>query len=189
MTMVHMRFMSVLAPTAVILMAGPLAQQFSSIRAGNTEEFPRLIAWVTRPVSLLVMALLVIAFLSRAFPADPRPGPLSAPVGAVDYIETHRKGAKLYNDYDFGGYLIFRGIPTFIDGRTAQLFLGGFMSNISRSLNGPKSEFLDLLDKYDVSLALVAPNSVAAQKLSDADTWHKAYADGAAVVYERAVRK
>ena len=26
------------------------------------------------------------------------------------------------NDYDFGGYLIFRGIPTFIDGRT--LFFG-----------------------------------------------------------------
>jgi hypothetical protein len=24
----------------------------------------------------------------------------------------------VFNDYDLGGYLIFRGIPTFIDGRT-----------------------------------------------------------------------
>jgi hypothetical protein len=38
----------------------------------------------------------------------------------VDYIYEH---GLVDNPFDFGGYLIFRGIKTFIDGRTDQLFL------------------------------------------------------------------
>ena len=41
-----------------------------------------------------------------------------APAAAVDRAMEKGLSGPVLNDYDFGGYLTFRGIPTFIDGRT-----------------------------------------------------------------------
>ena len=188
MTMLHMRFVSVLAPVVPILIAAPLARQFSYLRTRASPQFSGLVDRTTRPTSLALIALFMAVVLGIASLTNPQPPNGAVPVGAVDYIEAHRKNAKVFNDYQFGGYLIFRGIPSFIDGRTDQLFLGGFMSSISRALKGPKSEFLALLDKYDVTLALVVPKSPAAYRLSEADTWREVYSDEAALVYERSPR-
>ena len=188
MTMTHIRFVSVFAPVVPILIAAPLAGQFSYLRVGTSSQFSNLIDRATRPASLAFIALSVAAVLGVGSPRNPQPPSSSVPVRAVDYIEAHGKTAKVFNAYQFGGYLIFRGIPSFIDGRTDQLFLGGFMSSISQALKGPKSEFLALLDKYDVTFALVLPNSPAAYRLSEADTWREVYSDQASVVYERSPR-
>jgi hypothetical protein len=42
------------------------------------------------------------------------------PVGAADFIQTHRYAGPLYNHFDWGGYLIWRlpHLPVAIDGRT-----------------------------------------------------------------------
>ena len=188
MTMIHIRFISVLAPVAPILIAAPLARQFSYLRVRANPQFSGLVDRVTRPASLAFIALFMAAGLGIASLTNPKPPSGAVPVGAVDYIEAHRKNAKVFNEYHFGGYLIFRGIPSFIDGRTDQLFLGGFMSSISQALKGPKSDFLALLDKYDVTLALVRPKSPAAYRLSEADTWREVYAEETALVYERPPR-
>jgi hypothetical protein len=188
MTMIHIRFVSVLAPVALILMAGPLARQFDYLRANAGSQFTELVDLTTRPTSLALISVFTGAALALASLTNPHPPIWSVPVGAVDYIQAHRKDEKVFNAYQFGGYLIFRGIPSFIDGRTDQLFLGGFMSGISQALKGPRSEFLKLLDKYDVTLALVLPKSPAAYRLSEADTWREVYSDEAASVYTRLPR-
>jgi hypothetical protein len=107
------------------------------------------------------------------------------PVGAVDHIEANAAKGNVYNDYSFGGYLIFRGIPTFVDGRSDQLFLGGFLTRLASTLKGTGREFLQLLDEHQISLALVRPNSADAQRLHESAAWRLAYADDVAVLYER----
>jgi len=92
----------------------------------------------------------------------------------------------VYNDFSFGGYLVFRGVKTFIDGRTEQLFGGGFLSRTFESPNKPNDEFLELLDEYKVSSALVRPESSEALRLDRAPSWGRQYADDVAVVYQRA---
>lgn len=39
------------------------------------------------------------------------------PGGAADFLRDHHIHARLFNTYEYGGYLIWRGQPVFIDGR------------------------------------------------------------------------
>ena len=94
--------------------------------------------------------------------------------------------AELISFGALGGYLVFRGVKTFIDGRTDQLFRGGFLSRTFESPNKSNAEFLRLLDEYKISTALVRPESSAALKLDRAPSWQRQYADDVAVVYQRA---
>lgn len=83
------------------------------------------------------------------------------PVKAVDYINTHPeiKSSHLLSHYNDSQYLIFRGIPTFVDSR-ADLFLPSFNKDTNAfydfmhawiDLNDPQ----DLINKYDISYILV----------------------------------
>lgn len=39
------------------------------------------------------------------------------PAGAADFLKAHRISAPLFNTYEYGGYLIWKDLPVFIDGR------------------------------------------------------------------------
>lgn len=39
------------------------------------------------------------------------------PSGAVEFLRVHRITAPVFNTYEYGGYLVWRGVPTYIDGR------------------------------------------------------------------------
>ena len=39
------------------------------------------------------------------------------PAGAAAFLHDHVPAARIFNTYEYGGYLIWRGIPVFIDGR------------------------------------------------------------------------
>jgi hypothetical protein len=39
------------------------------------------------------------------------------PAGAAAFLAEHRIAAPVFNTYEYGGYLIWRGVPVFIDGR------------------------------------------------------------------------
>ena len=103
----------------------------------------------------------------------------------MDYLGARAKEGKIYNDYLFGGYLIFRGIPTFIDGRSDQLFGGGFLGELYRTLDGPARDFRALLDRYEIRFALVRPKTRDAYALDEGEGWRRLYADDAAILYER----
>lgn len=83
------------------------------------------------------------------------------PVHAVEYINNHPeiKKSHLLSHYNDSQYLIFRGIPTFVDSR-ADLFLPSFNKNTNAfydfmhafiDLHDPQ----DLINKYDIKYILV----------------------------------
>jgi hypothetical protein len=115
----------------------------------------------------------------------PRPSATTTPEAALRVARQEGLAGPLYNDYDFGGYLISEGVKTFIDGRTDQLFLGGFLKAENEALqNGDSRGFAGLLHRYGVTWALVRPQSAAARHF-DTLAWRKIYADPFAVVYAR----
>jgi hypothetical protein len=64
----------------------------------------------------IVVAVLAIAVLGWG--PEIEPSPTVRPSAAVQFaIYSGLARGKVYNSYDFGGYLIERGIPTFMDGR------------------------------------------------------------------------
>jgi hypothetical protein len=98
-------------------------------------------------------------FLGGGIPREPvfhydRSVPL--PVEAANFIAEHQPPGKLFNEYTWGGYLMYRFKPTpvvFVDGRN-DLYPPEFMADFMSVLSGaPGSE--GILDRHSVGSVLV----------------------------------
>jgi hypothetical protein len=108
-----------------------------------------------------------------------------APKAAVDFVQAANITGNVFNDYTFGGYLIFRGIPTFIDGRALPFgddFFHKYMDTVD--LVDIRSAF-EVLDEYKVSWIIIVPSQPLTKALAQSALWDKAYADKYAVVFVR----
>lgn len=172
----YSRFALVFAFTAPLVAATPLAQRFVGLAAEAADGA----AARTLPFLATVMAAILIAVAMLA-PA-PVPSPKSTPVAAL--AEARAAGLKgpVYNDYNFGGYLISQGVPTFVDGRTDQLFLGGFLTALERARTSPAPDtLLALLQSHQVTWALVTTGQADASLLDRAG-WRTIHRDSVATV-------
>ena len=93
----------------------------------------------------------------------------------------------MFNDYDFGGYLIASGVATFIDGRP-ELFGEKFMvdHNNASGLQEPENLFR-LLEEYGIEATLMRTQSAATKLLDHIDGWQKVYADDTATIHVRKI--
>ena len=179
----HTRFAVLFALVAPLLAAGPVVRQFPCLAPSAADPAPQF----PRPaVARLAHAALAFAALGLAFVVSPRPDPRIAPDQALSTARARGITGPVYNDYDFGGFLISRGVRTFIDGRTDQLFLGGFITTVMRAeARADHGPFAALLDRHHVTWALVRPKSDAARHLAAIPGWRAVYADPVAAVYSR----
>lgn len=99
----------------------------------------------------------------------------SYPSAAVDYLREHPCPGNLFNDYNYGGYLIWQ-LPqqkVYIDGRMPSWELNGekYMENYSGFLDD-ESERDKQIDKYDIQCILVSNRFEPLIKdLSDSGKW------------------
>lgn len=171
----HADLLGLLVP---IFLARPLAEQFSALSAERTASVARLGTWPPALAMLLLLAVTGLAALRK----DVTPASNITPANAVRTLRAATSGPIL-NDYNFGGYLDFVGIPPFIDGR-AELYGEAFMLRHARALtlqNLP--DFLRLLDEYRISATLLAPSTPAVALLDRLPGWQRIYADDVAVVH------
>jgi hypothetical protein len=128
--------------------------------------------------------LLCAAVLAIALVKTPDPSPLTTPAAALRAARALHVTGPVYNDYNFGGFLIAEGVKTFIDGRTDQLFLQGFISHWYRAVDADDgAAFRALLAQHGVTWALVRPGSGEARHLEAFPGWRKAFEDPAAALY------
>ena len=116
------------------------------------------------------------------------------PVQACDYIiqNIDLGEARFYNEYNYGSYMIYRGIPVFIDSRAdlyAPEFSGKeddiFMDFINTSNIGEFYE--DTFDKYNITHVITYKNSkmnMIIKKTNDPN-YKELYEDDYFTVYER----
>ena len=161
----HIRFASLFATLTPILLANPMTRQFSFLglnaQLTSQPEFFQMMSRTSRAVLYPLCALIALGlFLFGAYSTAISPRPDITPAAAVDYmVAMNLTEQQLYNEYDFGGYLIFRNIKTFIDGRSDQLFLQGFTDHLFDLLEHRPRQFVPFLAEHGVTLALVAPGS------------------------------
>ncbi|MCI0399275.1 MAG: hypothetical protein L0332_09985 [Chloroflexi bacterium] len=106
------------------------------------------------------------------------------PVAAVDYLESSGLvSARLYNHYDWGGYLIWRGVPVFVDGRT-ELYGNEFFLRYLQTFE-LRENWRDPLEEYSVEVILVPRSLALATLLQAGDGWREVYADDLAKVFVR----
>jgi hypothetical protein len=172
----QVRNADLLAMLAPLYLAAPLARQLGA-RAEENAAGP------ARGINLAVLGAMIVA-TGIVLMRDVRPAPQNTPATAVANADLAKAGPVL-NDYSFGGYLIFAGIPTFIDGR-GELFGGPFIARYNRDLSlADLKDFLKLLDQYKFGATLLDPNTPAVAMLDRLPDWQRVYSDDVAVVHKR----
>lgn len=159
-----------------LVVAGPLARQFPLLRAGQSA--PSFIGGAV----LAVLAVPVTALLTFLVPYQPSPA--NAPTAALAALKG-TNAAHILNDYNFGGYLIAAGTPTFIDGRT-ELFGADFLLRYTRDMQLEDiPDLLKLLDDQKIDATLLMPSTPANAFLDRDPGWKRLYGDDTAVVHVR----
>jgi hypothetical protein len=174
----HADLLALLAP---LFLARPLAQHLKE-RDGAEPLSPHpfgTMSWTLAAIGA-VAAVGWGLFAARDVAPDRRNTP-SAAVAAANL----RSAGPILNDYNFGGYLDYAGIPSFIDGR-AELYGGAFVMRHHRALSLQNlPDFLKLLDEYRIDTTLLAPVTPAVTLLDRLPEWQRVYADDVAVVHKR----
>jgi hypothetical protein len=172
----QVRNADLLAMLAPLYLAAPLARQLGAPAEDDA-------AGSARGVNLLALGVMIVA-TALAQGRDVRPALRNTPEAAVASTGLAKAGGVL-NDYSFGGYLIFAGIPTFIDGR-GELYGGQFIARYNRDLSlTDLRDFLKLLEEYKFHATLLEPNTPAVALLDRLPDWQRVYSDDVAVVHKR----
>ena len=53
----------------------------------------------------------------------------------IGFDSAYMRDGTVYNEYEFGGFLILNGVKTFVDGRNDQIYTGGFLTRLVGALN------------------------------------------------------
>jgi hypothetical protein len=179
--MAQVRNADLLAMLAPLYVAAPLARQFGARAEDDAAGSARGVNLTA--LDLTALGVMIVA-TGLALARDVRPAPRNTPEAAVANAGLAKAGPVL-NDYGFGGYLIFAGIPTFIDGR-GELYGGEFIARYNRDVSlADLRDFLALLDQYKFGATLLAPDTPAIALLDRLPDWQRVYSDDVAVVHKR----
>lgn len=175
MALAHRRNADMFALLVPMVVTAPLAAQFARLRS-TPVRLPR----GTGAAAIALMMIVTAVAARHGF----RPPPRFVPAAAVAALKQHG-AARVFNDYNFGGYLISQGVPVFIDGR-AELYGATFLARYDGAVRLRRpADFLELLDAYRIDATLLSPRAPAAQLLDHMDGWRKVYLDNIAVVHVR----
>lgn len=107
------------------------------------------------------------------------------PVQAVDWIQRNKPPGKLFNEYNWGGYLIWnlRKYPVFVDGRT-DLYNDDLLREYLQVMAGD-GDWEKLLRENQINLILIEDGSNLGKALLEHPGWSRVYQDNVADVFER----
>ena len=170
----------ILALLAPFALAAPLAGQIGGAEVSNPHAAPPARGLLFAGIAVLLMAGTFAYTSVHRF----EPHAHGAPVAAVAELKKLNV-ERVFNDYDFGGYLIASGVAPFIDGRT-ELYGEKFFvdHNAASGLMEPENLFR-LLEQYKIEATLMRTQSAATKLLDHLDGWQKVYADDIATIHLR----
>jgi len=109
------------------------------------------------------------------------------PVYALDYLEKNynMEKVKLYNDYDFGSYLLFEDIEVYIDSRS-DLYTKPFNKefDIFDECMTIGDNYGTVFNKYDITHVLTYSNTELSKILTVSENFKQVYSDGAFKIFE-----
>lgn len=112
------------------------------------------------------------------------------PIAVSEFIAQNPPQGKMFNSYNWGGYLVFAlpNIPVYVDGRT-DLYGDQFLMRYLRTALG-QGDWRRVLDEDDIDWVVVEAGSGLAVDLADEPNWRQiypteAYPDEKAVIFVR----
>ncbi len=134
-------------------------------------------------LSLLSAALIAHMLIG----SNLRPPSDIAPANALGFARAANISGNVLNSGEFGGFLIFEGVKTYVDGRGDQLFDNAFLAEFAAGMRpGGDEAFGKLLKHYDIAWALLRASDPKLSVMMDQQpNFHRVFQDKDAIVYVR----
>jgi hypothetical protein len=182
----HAELLGLIGPLAVAASLGP--QIAVRIRSAPVSAIGRAVARLAAPAHLPAVGLALVIAVAASLPvllrSIERRDDSVTPAAALAAAERMRLTGPVFNNEGFGGYLIFSGIPTFIDGRI-ELYGNSFLARYLEAEHGSEAALVALLERYGITWTLLVPEQDAVQRLDNLQGWRRVYSDGHAVIHKR----
>ena len=111
----------------------------------------------------------------------------SYPVDAVKYIKENidYKNVRIFNQYDYGSYLLFEEIPVFIDSR-ADLYLEEFNKDctVFKDYFDAKLNYKYQFNIYDIDYVLLRNDTPLYTTIVNYENYNKVYKDDYFTLYK-----
>jgi hypothetical protein len=112
------------------------------------------------------------------------------PVKATEFIKNNLdyENIKLYNEYDYGSYLLMNGIPVFIDSR-CDLYTSPFNKGVdvfddTMDVSSGNISYMEVFEKYGITHAIVRKDSISYSYMMYDENCNQLYEDDNFVVYQ-----
>lgn len=182
MTMQHMRQLAILAMAGPMLIAEPLGRAWRPDSAGPAARPP--LAEVAAPMAVAVALLAGLVVWRLAHPVI-RVDQRATPVSALAHVPPGLASQPVFNDYSFGGWLIFKGVRPFIDGR-ADMYGDAFLQSYLKAERGADpGAVAGTFQRWKIAWTILEPTSPLVALLDRTPGWRRIYADKWAVVQVR----
>ena len=109
------------------------------------------------------------------------------PVQAVRYLQQHPIPGRMFNDYGFGGYMVWALAPqrkVFIDSR-GDIYEQAGVFAAYMNVTELKPHALAVLQSYRIHSCLMHQNSALATLLRSSSDWKEVYKDAISVIFIR----
>jgi hypothetical protein len=192
---VHMSLYSARYIPLFSIMAAPIVtKQLKSLLENSNGKFPEFLkqkgasfAEIDASANdfiwpALVFLLIVLLAFSGKFKADFDPD--NKPVAASIFLEKEQIGGNMFNNDEFGDYLIYRNYPAykvFIDGRNDMYGVEKLKEyhRVIKFENG----WENILEKYNITWIIYGSRSPLARYLMKNKSWHLIYSDKVASIF------
>lgn len=176
MACIHVRFVLLFVPFFAPVLAASLARWIPAYKR-HKDQFI---------ANAVIMAGILIAMV-HYFPKQAKLEERLAkdyPLGALAYMRTHEVSRHMMNSYAYGGYLVFSGEKTFIDGRGDLYERSGVLGDYVHFANlRPGS--LQVLRNYGIETCLIGSGDGLATALLASHEWRELYRDNTSVILTR----
>jgi hypothetical protein len=193
--LISRRQLSVFAIISSIILGRLIMNMAEAYKADVFENLEKVFKNVAVCITLSVLIILLSYDTIKPKLDDQFVSTDSYPVSACDYIleNIDLSNARFYNEYNYGSYMLFRGIPVFIDSR-ADLYSPEFSGNEEEDIftdfintSSISTFYEDTFKKYDITHIICLKKSkmnLIITKTED-DKYKELYSDENFVIYER----
>ena len=105
------------------------------------------------------------------------------PFYSCEFISKNQISGNIFNDYNFGGFLLWSSYPelrVFVDGRL-EVYSGEVLDDYLKASDGSNWQYV--FNKYKVDFVLIRPERELNQFLLDSKQWEIVYFDYHSIIY------
>lgn len=176
----HSRYVSIAVLLLPFLLRAGSKQRQAAVKP--TQEFLEVFKSMSA-IWILGALTLIVVFLP--FIKEYRPGHAYTPKIAVDVLVDTPLSGNGINLYEYGGYLIYRGLPVFVDGRADLYHDQHLRKYFAATASKDASEIRAVLDKFNINWSLFPKESLINNFFEQEPGWKKFHEDDLAIIYVR----